>query len=136
MANASSDGDERLDTWGFSLRGLWETGSGTVTSLTGYEWYDRKIDDEGDAIPITAFPAVYEDSAWQASQELRAEGEGERYRWAAGGFLSTAEDLARFGLQMGCDALPALLHGKARFPPQRMHRGGIAILVFQVRQHP
>ena len=58
-----------------------------VTSLTGYEWYERKIDDEGDAIPINAFPAVYEDSAWQVSQELRFEGDGERYRWFLGSFF-------------------------------------------------
>jgi iron complex outermembrane receptor protein len=81
------DGDEKLDTWGVNLRGLWDTGSVVVTSLTGYEWYDRKIDDEGDAVPIAAFPGVFEDSAWQVSQEVRVAGEGERYRWFLGGFL-------------------------------------------------
>jgi len=81
------DGDEKLDTWGVNLRGFWDTGSVVVTSLTGYEWYDRKIDDEGDGLPIAAFPAVYEDSAWQVSQELRLAGEGERFRWFIGGFF-------------------------------------------------
>jgi outer membrane receptor protein involved in Fe transport len=81
------DGLERLDSWGLSLHGIWDTGRVDLSLLTGYEWYDRKIDDEGDAVPIAAFPAVYEDSAWQLSQELRATGEGERYRWAVGGFF-------------------------------------------------
>ncbi|MBW2293885.1 MAG: TonB-dependent receptor, partial [Deltaproteobacteria bacterium] len=81
------DGLERLDTWGLSLRGFWDTGPVELVWLTGYEWYDRKIDDEGDATPIALFPAVYEDSAWQLSQELRAGGEGERYRWSVGGFF-------------------------------------------------
>ncbi len=81
------DGLERLDTWGLSLRGLWDTGPVELVWLTGYEWYDRKIDDEGDATPVSSFPAVYEDSAWQLSQELRAGGEGERYRWSVGGFF-------------------------------------------------
>jgi iron complex outermembrane receptor protein len=58
-----------------------------VTSLTGYEWYDRTIEDEGDAIPIKVIPAIYEDSSQQWSQELRASGEGELYRWFIGGFF-------------------------------------------------
>jgi outer membrane receptor protein involved in Fe transport len=81
------DGLERLDSWGLSLQGLWDTGPVNLVWLTGYEWYDRKIDDEGDATPVASYPAVYEDSAWQLSQELRAEGEGERYRWFVGGFF-------------------------------------------------
>jgi iron complex outermembrane receptor protein len=72
---------------GRSLQGLWDTGPVNLVWLTGYEWYDRKIDDEGDATPVASYPAVYEDSAWQLSQELRAEGEGERYRWFVGGFF-------------------------------------------------
>jgi len=81
------DGLERLDTWGLSLRGLWDTGPVELAWLTGFEWYDRKVDDEGDATPVASFAAAYEDSAWQLSQELRAEGEGERYRWSVGGFF-------------------------------------------------
>jgi iron complex outermembrane receptor protein len=85
------DGLERLDTWGVSLRGLWDTGPLLVTSLTGYEWYDRTIDDEGDAIPTAAFPAIYKDSSRQWSQELRVSGDGERYRWFVGGFYLNDE---------------------------------------------
>jgi iron complex outermembrane receptor protein len=81
------DGLERLDAWGVNLRGTWDTGPVLLTSLTGYEWYDRRIDDEGDAIPIQVIPAVYEDSSQQWSQELRASGEGELYRWFVGGFF-------------------------------------------------
>jgi outer membrane receptor protein involved in Fe transport len=81
------DGLERLDAYGLSLQGLWDTGPVNLVWLTGYEWYERRIDDEGDATAGRQFPAVYEDSAWQLSQELRAEGEGERYRWFVGGFF-------------------------------------------------
>jgi outer membrane receptor protein involved in Fe transport len=94
------DGLERLDSWGLSLQGLWDTGPVNLVSLTGYEWYDRKIDDEGDAVPIREFAAVYEDSAWQVSQELRAGGEGERYRWFVGGFF-LHEDLEATNLFPG-----------------------------------
>jgi iron complex outermembrane receptor protein len=81
------DGKEKLDTWGVSVRGLYDTGSVNLTSLSGFEWYERKIDDEGDAIPIAAFPAQYKDDAWQLTQELRAQGEGDRYRWSVGAFI-------------------------------------------------
>jgi len=81
------DGHELLDTWGANLNGTWDTGYAVVTSISGYEWYDRKIEDEGDASPISAFAAIYEDSAWQVSQELRIAGEGDRYRWLVGGFF-------------------------------------------------
>lgn len=91
------DGSEFLDTWGLSLRGHWDLGGALVTSLTGYEWYHRFVEDEGDASPINSFPADYEDSAWQLSQELRAEGEGERYIWRTG-FFFLYEDLDSFNL--------------------------------------
>jgi outer membrane receptor protein involved in Fe transport len=94
------DGLERLDSWGLNLQGLWDTGPVNLVWLTGYEWYQRKIDDEGDAIPIRDFAAVYEDSAWQLSQELRAGGEGERYRWFVGGFF-LHEDLEASNLFPG-----------------------------------
>ncbi len=83
----NQDGSEFLDAWGTGLRGTWDLGSIVVTSLGGYEWYDRFIEDEGDANPGIVFPADYSDSAWQVSQELRAQGEGERYRWGAGLFF-------------------------------------------------
>ena len=81
------DGTEFLDAWGTSLRGTWDLGSIVVTSLGGYEWYDRFIEDEGDANPANVFPADWSDSAWQVSQELRADFEGERYRWSIGGLF-------------------------------------------------
>jgi outer membrane receptor protein involved in Fe transport len=81
------DGKELLDTWGFSLNGVVDTGPILLTSITGYEWYDRSLEDEGDAIPIASFPGEYEDSAWQVSQELRASGDGELYRWFIGGYF-------------------------------------------------
>jgi iron complex outermembrane receptor protein len=81
------DGKEILDAWGVNLRGSWEVGTTSLTSLTGYEWYDRFVEDEGDANPLDSFPAEWSDSAWQVSQEFRADGQGERYSWGAGLFF-------------------------------------------------
>jgi outer membrane receptor protein involved in Fe transport len=81
------DGGEFLDAAGFSLRGQWDLRSVALTWLTGGEWYDRFVEDEGDANPIDSFPAEWMDTAWQVSQELRADGEGERFSWRVGGFF-------------------------------------------------
>jgi iron complex outermembrane receptor protein len=82
------DGKERLDNVGGSLKGRWELGSVLLTSLTGYEWYDRFIEDEGDANPLNIFPAEWSDSAWQFSQELRAEiGFAEDLTWTLGALV-------------------------------------------------
>jgi outer membrane receptor protein involved in Fe transport len=91
------DGVEFLDAYGVGLRGTWDLGGVVVKSVTGYEWYDRLVEDEGDASPQIIFPGDYTDSAWQVSEELRVEGEGENYRWSIGG-LFLQEKLEAFNL--------------------------------------
>ncbi len=82
------DGEEILNAYGANLKGLWEPGDGiSVTSLTGYEWYQREIGDEGDANPFNSFPASWNDTSFQVSQELKAKGEHDRLRWTAGLFF-------------------------------------------------
>lgn len=81
------DGTESLDSYGGSLTGTYELDEVLITSLTGYEWYDRQIEDEGDANPLDIFPAEWSDNAWQFSQEIRADGEGEDYGWTLGAFF-------------------------------------------------
>ena len=93
----NQDGTEYLDAWGSSLRGDWDLGAFQIRSLSGYEWYDRFVEDEGDASPINSFPADWKDSAWQATQELRVEGETERYIWRTG-FFFLYEKLDAFNL--------------------------------------
>ena len=95
------DGQELNNAWGTSLRGEWELERFRVLSLTGYEWYDRLVEDEGDASPTDLFPANYHDSAWQVSQELRVSGEsplkGPQYQWNAG-FFFLQEKLEAFNV--------------------------------------
>ena len=95
------DGRELNDAWGASVRGEWEFERFRVLSLTGYEWYDRLVEDEGDASPTDLFPANYQDSAWQVSQELRFSGEsplkGPQYQWNAG-FFFLKEELEAFNV--------------------------------------
>jgi len=83
----SSDGIEYIDAWGINGRGFWDLGAVVITLLYDYEWYDREVQDEGDANPSVIFPAIWLDSAWQTTEELRIEGEGERYKWTTGFFF-------------------------------------------------
>jgi iron complex outermembrane receptor protein len=88
----SSDGTEFIDAWGVNGKGFLDLGFAIVTLLYDYEWYDRVVEEEGDANPLIIFPRIWSDSAWQTTEELRIEGEGERYKWA-GGFFFLHEDL-------------------------------------------
>jgi len=83
----SSDGIELIDAWGINGRGVWELDFAIITLLYDYEWYDRVVEDEGDANPSRIFPAIWSDTAWQTTEELRIEGEGERYTWTTGFFF-------------------------------------------------
>jgi iron complex outermembrane receptor protein len=80
------DGIEYIDAWGINGKGFLDLGAVIITLLYDYEWYNRVVEDEGDATPLRIYPAVWSDSAWQTTEELRIEGEGERYKWTAGFF--------------------------------------------------
>jgi len=107
----SSDGREIVDHWGINGRGRWDLGLVLVTLLYDYEWYDREIQDEGDANPQRIFPSVWQDSAWQTTEDLRVEHEGERYRATAGMYYlreqldttSTFPDVVAFFIQQTFD---------------------------------
>jgi outer membrane receptor protein involved in Fe transport len=106
------DGQELLDTFGANLKGTWEARNGTVaTSLTSVDGYDRLVEDEGDATPLIVFPAIYDDSAFQITQEFRAEFEHDRFRWFAGLFFlyekldsfTTFPDVIQFTIEQTFD---------------------------------
>ena len=62
-----------LDTWGGFLRGDMTFGNVDVTTITGYDAYNRFRDTDQDFTPDIVFEEIAEDSAWQISQELKAE---------------------------------------------------------------
>jgi outer membrane receptor protein involved in Fe transport len=83
----NQDGSQSIKQIGSSLKGTWDYEDLHFTSLTGYEDYRRFVEDEGDANPLSIFPAAYKDSAYQISQELRVTGERGPVDWTAGGFF-------------------------------------------------
>ena len=82
-------GHERQETWGASLHGQMEFGSLAVTSVTGWERYDRSRLQDFDYTPTTIFEFDIVDDAWQATQDVRLEQELEAWplTWRAGGFF-------------------------------------------------
>ncbi len=82
-----SDGTHHIDAWGVNGWGRWDLGPAVVTLLYDYEWYARVVEDEGDANPVIVFPSIRSHSAWQTTEELRVEGDGERFRWTASFFF-------------------------------------------------
>jgi outer membrane receptor protein involved in Fe transport len=105
------DGTEHIDAWGINGHGILDLGAVVISLLYDYEWYDRVIEDEGDATPLRINPAVRSDSAWQTTTDLRIEGEGERYHWTAGFFFLYEEltssdflsDTQEFQIDQGFD---------------------------------
>ncbi len=83
------DGFERQSTWGGSLRGDWTIDPVTLTSITGYEFYERERLTDADYGPNLLFEFDTEDKAWQVTQEIKAEGELEStpVTWRLGGYV-------------------------------------------------
>ena len=64
------------DTWGASLKGTIEIGDRVeLTSVTGFDTYDRRVDVDLDFTPNTNFENVTEDDGFQVFQEIRLNGQ-------------------------------------------------------------
>jgi iron complex outermembrane receptor protein len=81
-------GRTTLDTWGASLRGDVPIGPVNLTTISGYDTYDRFRETDSDFTPDVLFETLIEDDAWQYFQELRVGGElpDTPLRMTAGGF--------------------------------------------------
>jgi iron complex outermembrane receptor protein len=82
-------GPTRNDTWGGYLNGEIALPLGmTLTTVTGYDTYDRFTDVDLDQSPNTLFHIKTDDEGWQVTQDVRLAGElGELpLRWEVGGW--------------------------------------------------
>ncbi len=79
------------DTWGSYLEGTMVLPTGMqLTSITGFDHYNRTIDIDLDMSPETLFEIQTDDFGWDASQGLQLSGElGDEgsVRWDIGGWL-------------------------------------------------
>ncbi|MBW2401388.1 MAG: TonB-dependent receptor [Deltaproteobacteria bacterium] len=84
-------GSTTNDTWGGYLKGDLVLPWGMqLTSVTGYDTYDRVIDIDLDFSPETLFQIRTDDDGWQVTQDLRLQGQlgdDSVLRWDIGGWF-------------------------------------------------
>jgi iron complex outermembrane receptor protein len=87
------DGFTRQSSWGGFLRGDWTLDPVTITSITGYNYYDRERETDVDAGPNVLVEFDTNDHAWQVTEELRIGGELEALAvsWETGAFVLSEE---------------------------------------------
>jgi len=100
-------GKTKNDTWGAYLKGdidlPWEM---RLTTVSGYDTYNRFIDIDLDYSPETVFHIETDDEGWQVTQDLRLQGQfGDEValRWDIGGWflheqldVTVTNDLGKF----------------------------------------
>jgi iron complex outermembrane receptor protein len=82
-------GQTKNDTLGGFLRGeILLPGEVNFTTISGYDSYDRTIDQDLDQSPNVLFEILTDDEGWQFTQDLRFDAELDHLplRWNAGGF--------------------------------------------------
>lgn len=78
-----------IDQWGATLRAQWDLGFATLTSVTGYQDFERSFYIDTDATPLRQIDFIQNDAITQVSQELRLAGDTDRLNWLVGAFYSS-----------------------------------------------
>ncbi|WKZ11916.1 MAG: TonB-dependent receptor [Gammaproteobacteria bacterium] len=103
-SNRNRGYDQDVDEWGASAELNWETGIGTVTSITAYRDWDaeRSQDiDFTDADILYRAPGTYENEFETFSQELRLAGQAGPVEWLVGAFFINEELTFRDAVRTG-----------------------------------
>jgi outer membrane receptor protein involved in Fe transport len=84
-------GSTELETWGLSLKGdIVLSDTIHITTVTGYDHYDRFLDNDLDATPNVRFEFITTDNGWQFSQTVDVEGDVSEdipIKWVFGGLF-------------------------------------------------
>lgn len=86
--NWSIEPDYDVDQLNATMRGEFNLGFATLTSVTGYIKFDRQWGVDVDAGPLLQSDFYTDDKVKQFSQELRLSGENDMVNWLIGGFYS------------------------------------------------
>ena len=97
-----NDGDPFTGAWNLEPRNDTEQygavftadlyyGDSTLTAITAYEAFDRKLQEEADGSPAVGLHIDYKNFIEQFSQEVRWSSVSEKLNWIAGGFLHVDE---------------------------------------------
>jgi iron complex outermembrane recepter protein len=78
-----------IDQWGATLRAQWDLGFATLTSVTGWQDFERSFYIDTDATPLRQTDFIQNDAITQFSQELRLAGDTDKLNWLVGAFYSS-----------------------------------------------
>lgn len=78
-----------IDQWGATLRAEWDLGFATLTSVTGFQDFERSFYIDTDATPLRQTDFIQNDAITQFSQELRLAGDTDKLNWLVGAFYSS-----------------------------------------------
>ncbi len=91
-----SDDYDEVDTFGFSAKLDWNVGFAKLISVTAYHELDKQQSLDVDSGPAPQLIVMNQSSTDWFTQELRLEGEQERYRWITGFYyLNSKTDYAQ-----------------------------------------
>ncbi len=104
FSNRNRGYDQDVEEWGASTELNWETGLGTVTSITAYRDWDaaRSQDiDFTDADILYRAPGTYDNKFETFTQELRLAGESGPVEWLVGAYFANEELTFRDAVRTG-----------------------------------
>lgn len=107
---------DEIENYGASLKSTWRTDFGDIVSVTA--WRGAKAaGDGGNCTPLALQNGGYERDYGQFTQEVRANGETDRFNWTLGGFLLSSKE-KRFEYAGFYPALPPdfLFPGQTALP--------------------
>jgi len=87
----ATQGQDKVKAYSFTGKLTWDTPLGLVTSVTAYSKNARRRSLKPNVGPAPDNLFVSQSETEWLTQELRIEGETERFRWTAGGFYLTSE---------------------------------------------
>ena len=91
-SNSSAHGnDNDTETFGLTLKAIWDIGEMTLTSVTGYSEFERLWSEDADGSALIMIDGLLTDDATTFSQELRLNGDWNRINWVLGAFYSDDE---------------------------------------------
>jgi iron complex outermembrane receptor protein len=96
----------KVKTYGGSAKIKWPIGQITLTSITAYEHMNKSWGEDTDTGPLNAFAVSNYVKSRQFTQEIRIDGDSDRFKWMVGGYyfvrtLDGSSELDMRGLGLG-----------------------------------
>lgn len=93
------------DSWGLGGKLTWDFGTVTLTSVTDYKDFEKFQAYPADGGPASTVNAMFDANAQTFSQELRLNGELDRFRWVAGAYYLNVDLSSNFSLPAEANSL-------------------------------